>query len=136
MIQRIQSIWLLLASACAFLSLKLPYYSGTSSEGIPSSRLTASDNIYIMILTIAVAVLSLLTIFLYNNRSLQLRLCFLGLLMEGLIIFLYYREIKTYMDGTYALSALLQGCIVLFLFLAARGINNDRKIIKDSNRLR
>jgi hypothetical protein len=136
MIQRIQSIWLLLASACAFLSLKLPYYSGTSSDGIPSSRLTASDNIYIMILTIAVAVLSLVTIFLYNNRGLQLRLCFLGLLMEGLIIFLYYREINTYLDGTYALSALLQGCIVLFLFLAARGINNDRKIIKDSNRLR
>jgi hypothetical protein len=136
MIQRIQSIWLLLASACSFLSLKLPYYSGTNSEGIPSSRLTASDNIYIMILTIAVAVLSLITIFLYNNRSLQLRLCFLGLLMEGLIIFLYYREIKTFLDGTYALSALLQGCIVFFLFLAARGINNDRKIIKDSNRLR
>ena len=28
MIQRVQTIWLLLASACAFLSLKLSFYSG------------------------------------------------------------------------------------------------------------
>jgi len=136
MLQRIQSLWLLLASACAFISLKMPYYSGTNKEGIPSYKLMSTENFYLMLLTIAIAVLALITIFLYKNRTLQLRLCILGILLEAVLIFLYYREIKTYLDGTYSLTALLHGCIVLFFFLAARGISNDDKIIKDSNRLR
>jgi hypothetical protein len=40
------------------------------------------------------------------------------------------------MGGTYALTAVLQAGILLFFFLAARGISNDDKIIKESNRLR
>lgn len=136
MLQRIQSVWLLLASTCAFISLKVPYYSGTNKEGIPSYKLMGTENFYLMLLTIAVAVLALITIFLYKNRKLQLRLCILGILLEALLIFLYYRETSSYLDGTYSLTALLHGCIVLFFFLAARGISNDDKIIKDSNRLR
>jgi len=136
MIQRIQSVWLLLASACAFISLKVPYYSGTNKQGIPSYKLMGTENFYLMLLTIAIAVLALITVFLYKNRTLQLRLCILGIVLEAGLIFLYYREIKTFLDGTYSLTALLQACIVLFFFLAARGINNDNKIIKDSNRLR
>ena len=136
MIQRIQTLWLLLASACAFISLKVPYYSGTNKEGIPSYKLMGTENFYLMLLTIAIAVLALITIFLYKNRTLQLRLCILGILLEAILIFLYYRETKTFVDGTYALTALLHGCIVLFFFLAARGVSHDNKIIKDSNRLR
>jgi heme/copper-type cytochrome/quinol oxidase subunit 4 len=136
MLQRIQSLWLLLAATCAFISLKVPYYSGTNHEGIPSYKLLGTENFYLMLLTIAVAVLALITIFLYKNRTLQLRLCILGILLEALLIFLYYLEVKKFSDGTYSLTALLHGLIVLFFFLAARGINNDNKIIRDSNRLR
>ncbi|HMJ48493.1 MAG TPA: DUF4293 domain-containing protein [Ferruginibacter sp.] len=136
MIQRIQSVWLLLASACAFISLKVPYYSGTTNDGIPSHKLLGTENFYLMLLTIAIGVLALITIFLYKNRTLQLRLCILGILLEALLIFLYYREVHTFREGTYSLTALLQACIVLFFFLAARGVSNDNNIIKDSNRLR
>ena len=136
MLQRIQTIWLLLASASAFLSLKLPYYTGTSKTGIPGYNLLGTENFGVMLLTIAIGVLALITIFLYKNRKLQLRLCILGILLEALLIFLYYNEIKNYFEGTYSLTALLQGCIALFFFLAAKSINADEKIIKDSNRLR
>jgi uncharacterized membrane protein len=136
MLQRIQSFWLLLAAVCAFLSLKLPYYSGTTSDGIPSHELMGTENFGIMLLTIAIGVLALITIFLYSNRKLQLKLCFLGIFLEAVLIFLYFRETQTYLQGTYALTALLQGLVVLFYFLAAKGINNDEKIIKESNRLR
>ena len=59
-------------------------------------------------------------------------------MLEAGLIFLYYNEVKKFTPGTgtYALTALLQACIVLFFFLAAKGINNDDKIIKESNRLR
>ena len=136
MLQRIQSVWLFLAAVASFASLKLPYYSGTNKLGVPGYNLEGTENFPIMLLTIAVGVLALITIFLYSNRKLQLRLCILGILLEALLIFLYYNEIKHYMGGTYSLTALLQGLVVLFFFLAARGISNDNKIIRESNRLR
>lgn len=140
MIQRIQTIWLLLAALCAFLSFKFAYYSGTILEnGINTfKKLDATANIMLIAGTAAVGILALIAIFLYKTRKIQLRLCLVGLVLEAGVIFLYYNEVKKFMPGTgtYALTALLQGCIVLLFFLAAKGINNDDKIIKESNRLR
>jgi uncharacterized membrane protein len=139
MIQRIQSVWLLLASACAVLSFKLPFYSGTNKEGIPSYKLMAdADHFALMLLTIVVAVLSLVCIFLFKNRTTQMRLAVVTMLVEMILLFLYYRETTTFMpgSGTYALSSILQVCILVFLFLAVKGINKDSKIVKDSERLR
>ena len=138
MLQRIQSIWLLLASTCAFLSLKLSFYSGTNKVGIPSHKMIGTENFALMIPTIAIGILALITIFLYSNRKLQMRLCLLGVLLEGLLIFLYYRETTSFAvgTGTWALTSILQPLILVAYFMAIRGINNDNKIIKDSNRLR
>jgi len=138
MIQRIQSIWLLLASACAFLSLKLPFYIGTNKDGVASYKLTGVENYYLMLLTIAIGVLALIIIFLFKNRKLQVRLSVLGIMLELLLIFLYYMQVRTFAagSGTYALTSLLHSCVVFFLFLAIRGISKDAKVIRDSNRLR
>lgn len=136
MLQRIQTIWLLLAAACAFLSFQFPFYTGTNAELIPTAVLDGKATIPIILVTAAVGIVALICIFLYKNRKLQLRLTVLCIALEALLIFLYYSQAKTYTAGTYALTALLQGCIVFFLFLAARGINHDEKIIRDSNRLR
>lgn len=136
MIQRIQSIWLLLASACAFISLKLPFYVGTNATGVASNELNGTTNYGLMLLTIAIGILALVNIFLFKNRKLQIRLCVLGIMLELGLIFLYYREVTTYTAGTYALTALLQGLVIFFFFFALRGISKDAKIIRDSNRLR
>jgi Ca2+/Na+ antiporter len=136
MIQRIQSIWLLLASACSFLSLKMPFYSGTTKEGVSSHELLGVDHFYLMMLTIAIGVIAFISIFLYSNRKLQMRLCILDILLEGLLIFLFYKEVSTYKQGTLSLTALLHALILIFLIFAVRGINRDAKIIRDSNRLR
>ena len=138
MIQRIQSIWLLLASACAFISLKVPFYSGTNAVNVPSYRLMGTENFTLMLLTIAIGVTALFSIFLYSNRKLQIRLCILGILLEGFLIYLYYRETTTFIagTGTFSLTAILQLLILIFFFLAIRGISKDNKIIKESNRLR
>jgi Domain of unknown function (DUF4293) len=139
MLQRIQSIWLFLAAVCAFLSFKFSYYAGTISEkDIVNGfkEINGTSNIAIIITTTALAVLALISIFLYRNRKLQLRLCMVGILLEAGLIFLYYSEVKKFNAGNYSIAALLQGCIALFFLLAARGISNDEKIIKESNRLR
>ncbi len=138
MLQRIQSIWLLLAGLCAFASLKMPFYVGTNKELIPSSELNGTTNFYLMALTIAIGIMALICIFLYKNRKMQLTLAVLGLFMEAGLLVLYYTYAHQFVagSGTYALTALLQGCIILFFFLAAKGISRDSKIIKESNRLR
>jgi hypothetical protein len=136
MIQRIQSIWLLLAAACAFATFKFSYYSGTKAEDTVLHELNATTTLLLMITTIAIGVLALVNIFLFKKRTLQLRLCVLGILLEAVLIFLYYREVSTFLKGTYSLTALLHSIIVLAFFLSARAISKDEKIIKDSNRLR
>ena len=136
MIQRIQSVWLLLASACAIASFKFPYYTGTNAKGLSPYELKADENILLLLTTTAVAGLALFTIFLFKKRPLQLRLCVLGIVLEALLIFLYYREVRTFTQGTYALTAILHSIIVIGFFLAARGIHKDQKMVKDSDRLR
>lgn len=136
MIQRIQSIWLLLASACAFATLYLTYYSGTKTGEAAVQQLIGRSTLPLMITTVAVGILALITIFLFKNRTLQLRLCFLGILLEAVLIFLYYREVQTFTTGTYSLTALLHSIIVIAFVLSARGITKDNKLVKGSDRLR
>jgi len=136
MIQRVQSLWLLLASACAFATFKFPYYTGTNAKGLSPYELNANENFLLLLTTIVVGGLAFFTIFLFKKRPVQLLLCVLGILLEALLIFLYYRETKTFTQGTYALPAILHSIIVLLFFLAARGIRKDQKMVKDSDRLR
>ena len=136
MIQRIQSLWFLLASACAFLSLTMPFYVGTSKEGIPSYQVTGMENIPIMLLTIATGALAFIIIFLYKKRKRQVRFAVLGIMLELLLILMYYLKVRLFTDGAYTLTSLLQGCVLFFLFLALRGIGKDIKVIKESDRLR
>jgi hypothetical protein len=140
MIQRIQTIWLLLISACAFASLKLPFYSGNIiTENIPATeyhKLSGTESIPLIILTTSVGVLALITIFLYKNRKLQMRLCITGMLIELTVLFLYYREFAKYSQGTFALTSVVQILIPLFFLFAFRGIYKDNKIVQESDRLR
>ncbi|MEO6583395.1 MAG: DUF4293 domain-containing protein [Ferruginibacter sp.] len=136
MLQRIQSVWLILASACAFVTLKLPTYSGTAGNGIPSSALMGMSNFMLTVLTVIIGVFALVTIFLYGNRKLQFRFCLLGILLEVILLFLYYSQITKFLEGTLALTSVFHIGVLLFFGLAAKAINNDENLIKSSERLR
>jgi hypothetical protein len=136
MIQRIQSVWLLLVSACAFASLKLPFYSGFEDKAAPFQIVAGSTNFGLLIVTVIIGVLALFTIFDFRNRIQQLRLCILGILLEALLIYLYYHHIAAFTIGTYALPCVLQLGVLIFFILAARAINKDEKLVKESDRLR
>jgi hypothetical protein len=146
MIQRKQTIWLLLAAICSFLSFKLPFFIGdliptTVQPAVTaaSHKLTGTENFGLILLTGVIALLALTTIFLFKQRVLQLRLCILGIIMEALLIFLYWHYVTSIFvpkTGAYAVTALLQGAVVFFFFIAARDINKDEKKVKDSDKLR
>jgi ABC-type Na+ efflux pump permease subunit len=141
MLQRIQSIWLLLAAVCGFLTLKFSFFSGNkldASNVKTFQYLIASGSIIILILTVAVFVAVLITIFLYKNRKLQLRITLSAIIVSLLNIFLYYRETKKFVEGEsgYNLTSLLAVAIPVFLILAARNIYRDEKLVKSMDRLR
>ena len=136
MIQRIQSVWLLVASVMAFLTLKVSFYSGTFLADNQYHQLNGTDNILLMITTIALGVVTLIAIFLYKTRIVQLRLCIIGILLDLLLLVLYFRAVQHFTKGEYAITAAAHLVIILSLFFAARGIKKDDKLIKDSDRLR
>ncbi|MEI8053061.1 MAG: DUF4293 family protein [Bacteroidota bacterium] len=143
MLQRIQSIWLLLISICIFSSLKIAYYTGNIvPEGELATtiktftQLNGMYNIVTNILTVTIGVLSLITIFLYSNRKLQLKLIFVGILLEILLLVEYQVSIKKFTEGSIAIGSMLQFLVLLFFYLAIKGIRKDNKIIAESDRLR
>jgi hypothetical protein len=136
MIQRIQSVWLLVASIVTFLTLKLSFYSGTYLPDNLYHQLNGTSNFLIMLTTIVLGILIFVIIFLFKTRVIQLRFCIVAIILDLLLIFLYYKATLNYSRGEYAFTAITHVVIILSLFLAARGISKDEKLVKDSNRLR
>lgn len=137
MLQRIQTIWLFLAAVCIFLTLKFSTYSGTNKEMVSPYFLKGTENLMLMFVTIAAGIIPLVAVFLYTQRKLQLRMAILAILLQTGLIYLYYREVETFIGkGAISLTAALHVLALIFLFLAIRGISADEKLIKDSNRLR
>lgn len=139
MIQRKQTLWLLLSLICAALTFKFPFYNGTvkaGTEGVEGADLTATDNIWLMLLAGAVVVIALLGIFLFKNRKLQLQLTFIGLALSICLIGLFYFYTLNFETGGIALTALITLGTIIGFFFALKGIRDDQKLIRDLNRLR
>jgi hypothetical protein len=146
MIQRIQTIWLLLASILSFVSLQTSFFSGIKQLTIDAAvqpeasyaRLTGMNNWILLVATVLMALLALISIFLYNNRRIQMRVVLAGLLLSVGLIFLYYRESLRFLpgQGTLDLTALVVMVIPFLFFLAIRGIYKDEYLVKSVNRIR
>lgn len=139
MIQRIQTIWLILAAVAAFLTLKFSFFSGNmigASQIKTFKYLTASSNTILLIFTSAVGVAALISVFLYKDRKIQMRVTLAAMLISLLNIILYYNQTRLFAEGNYDLTALLALAVPIFLILAARGIYKDQKLIKSLDRLR
>ena len=137
MIQRQQTLWLLLSTICAILSYWLPFYSGTRTveNGIEKAFLNGGSTFLLMILTGMSTALSLFAIFLYKDRKLQFRLCLGGIVISVLILILYFSEMKK-LSGSIALSCLIVFAILAGYVMAAIRIRKDEKLVKSLDRLR
>jgi hypothetical protein len=141
MIQRIQTIWLLLVSALSFLTLQTSVYSGHRINDIipkPMIFLSAAYNPLLNITTIAVGVISLITIFLFKYRKLQIRLSIVALLLSFTAIALYYWQSKSFIteESSITITAFIPVLIPVILIIAIRKIWKDEKLVKGSDRLR
>ena len=133
MIQRIQSIWLLLASAAAFSVLRFPfYYTPTPFE----LEINGSAQYTTLISLAFSACLSFITIFLYGNRMLQLKVVIINFLLSALIGFFIYKVVIANPGGGFTLPSIALFIIPIFQILAMVKIYQDKKLVKSSDRLR
>lgn len=141
MIQRIQSLWLLIVAIAAFATYTLTLYSGKLADGTVRDFLLA-DNFLLVIVIIALGLLALVCLILFKNRKLQFKLSVFGVLFSLGFIFLEYLMVESFkkdnaiLSGSYQPGALLPIVMVVFFIMAARGIYKDEKLIKSMDRLR
>ncbi len=135
MIQRKQSLWLLLSAVCAFLSFQFPYFKGEMKNGI-QAELDGGSSLFLLLTTGACLLIAVITIFLFKDRKLQLKLTFAGMLLSIILLVLYIVEIGNYVKGTLALTCLFVFGIIAGFILAARGIRKDEKLVKSLDKLR
>ncbi len=140
MIQRQQTLWLLLATIAVILSFMFPFAVGEKIvENTTMNKrveLVAGEDFFILILSIASIGISAVTIFLFKDRKLQIKLCLLGLLVSIGILVLYVLAMNKLLAVTPALWAILPLIVVLSYFMALRNIRKDEKLIKSLDKLR
>lgn len=138
MLQRIQSVWLLLAAAFDATTFRFPFYSGAWRRNtLPVVvDLNAKTTIWLTILTVITGLLAFITIFLYDNRKLQLKLCYLGVFLSVVLLTMYFVEMGQFLSGNVAFWVIFYFAILCCFILAARGIWKDEKLIKSMDRLR
>lgn len=149
MIQRIQSIYLLLAAAALGGQFGLPYLQ--AGENDPARTLPALsdgafnplDNPGLLGLTVLGAAVSLATIFLYKNRPLQARLAGVSAIAGVLLLALVAFTAKSTFDQAPAGSSIhftaglaLPVLALAFNWLATRAIRKDEALVRSMDRLR
>lgn len=140
MIQRIQSIWLLLAAVFAFLTFSVPFYTGGMAAdvngNVPVTHLNAKSNLLLTVLTVLTGATAFGAIFMFENRKRQLKMVILGLVFTIALLVVYILNVRDFTTGSFAISCVIHFGILAFFILAIRGIRKDEKLIKSLDRLR
>lgn len=145
MIQRIQSVWLLLAAAINVLLFFLGLYKATVFEdGIERiEEITANGNFILLIIAAIAILLPFAAIFMFGNRKRQMNMTVLSMLINIGFVAAVLMMVGTLnntqpapTNGTYLPGIGAPIVSLIFLFLAMRGIRKDIKTIKSLDRLR
>lgn len=152
MIQRKQTLWLLLAAVCLVLTLAIPVGTIISTD-LTFSDLTAlgfGDDVNaavgahtpwgVLTLTALALVAAVLAIFGFKNRAKQLKTTNIMMLLSALAIVVTYIYVQSYTPEGF-MNDLKPGCVLYFVayaagFMARRGIRKDDELVKAADRIR
>jgi len=155
MIQRIQSLYLLLTSLSSLLFLKgsilkffntpetilMLNFSGLWQLTEGANLVLIRNQIVLPVIITAAIVLPVIIIFFFKNRKLQLRLIMIliitGALLTALIVYLTVSISVTYdVHMHLVIRMFLPLIILLFSLLAYMGIKKDENLVRSYDRLR
>jgi uncharacterized membrane protein YwzB len=145
MIQRIQTIFLILAALCFGALFKLPMLTSTSTttQFLADNIYSIQDHLILLSITCFAIGVSVLSIFMYKNRKLQRKLVYLVIFLAIALSVCAYFLLK--MNSAEALKAYgihMQAGLFLplagmvFCFFAGYYIGKDDKLVKSMDRLR
>ncbi len=135
MIQRIQTLYLVIVTLVAAV---LPFFLNLWLEG--EVAIYAQDELLISIAFYGIAILALVTIFLYKKRQNQFVVNRLNMILNLFLLgFFVYRSLN--LSGGTAVSEKGIGMLIpvfsiVFLVLANRAIKKDEDLVKSVDRLR
>ena len=133
MIQRIQTIWLLFASAAAFTILRFPFYYTPEPSHL---EIDGSANYTTLISLAFSGCLSFISIFLYGNRMLQLKVVLVNFFLSLLIGFFIYKIVIGNPGGGFTLASFGLFLIPIFQLMAVVNIYKDQRMVTNADRLR
>ncbi len=156
MIQRIQSLYLLAATSIMTIFFGATLATFNCDLGLFSLKVAGIVDVegvlfaptaYLIFITGLATLLPLVTIFLFKKRMLQLRLCVVEiilaigvLIIEGVYYYLGSRsfDVSALGDATSSISiaAALPIAVIIFSYLALRGIFKDEMLVKSLDRIR
>ena len=151
MIQRIQTLYLLLAVAMMSLTLFLPLATivyGGNELILKGFTISGGDGlsfplpIYLGVLLAVTTLLLLVIIFIYKKRMVQIRLCVSAIVLligSAALIGLYcYRlcDLFNYDIITVGFASLMPIVAIIPVVLAIRGIARDEALIRSLDRIR
>ena len=151
MIQRVQSIWLLLAAVAILCLLFVPVLIDKSSGGTyilygsgikfwHNDVADQSANAPLFISTILAGLISVVNIFNFRNRKLQIRITSLNIILILGLSFWLSNLAKQLPGGIekadIGVGLFLPLLAIIFLYLAIRGIKKDEKLIRSADRIR
>ena len=154
MIQRIQSLYLLIAAALMAVMLFVPlavFYAGQEQIVLGAFALRDGEGavvlsaVYLGVLLAAVALLPLVTILLFRRRMTQIRLCIVeivllvgSLVMMGVYGYLAMQTVEslTLAASNFRFVVVFPLVAIIFVVLAARAIFKDELLVRSLDRIR
>ena len=134
MIQRIQSIYLLLSVIFSIVAIAAPIPYAFSGE----TAMHFGGEMALVVLAALIVVVSLANIFLFRNRKLQMTICnvitFLTLIMIGVAG--YFSVAHEAVPDVPHYGTALPGLVLVANLLAKRGIKADEDLVRSADRLR
>ena len=129
MIQRIQTLYILIVIILSFLMLKLTI---DFSNDIKLNSLLKTYYVFYFIPFIGI-----LTLFLYKKRVIQSKMCLIMLGINVLVLMSY--GLKIYEGNSNFINLVLIACSIIeciLLFVARKAINKDENLVRSIDRIR
>ena len=129
MIQRIQTLYILIVIILSFLMLKLTI---DFSNDIKLNSLVKTYYVFYFIPFIGI-----LTLFLYKKRVIQSKMCLIMLGINVLVLISY--GLKIYEGNSSFINLVLIACSIIeciLLFVARKAINKDENLVRSIDRIR
>src|SRR5690349_2578858 len=110
MIQRQQTLWLLLAAVASFLSFTQPFYTGNVVQDNKTTLYTELDggsNFFLLVVTGISVLIAAIAIFMFKDRKTQMKLAIGGIIVSGILLALYITQLKNFINGRFSLTAII-----------------------------